>query len=198
MKKTLELFLLLLILCTATVMAVPYYENGSQIFTISAGTNIPLYAQSYDKSSLEKIEGLGPGEKGTNFTVGGYGSIDYEVFLHPYIAIGGELGYQFNFVTSKKVFSQVPILFKVSFVPLQGDIEIPISLGVGMNYMSYDGKSQICLMGELNVGVRYFFTDEWGLGINSGITFTPELYSDRSKNGMITFVPINLAVSYRH
>lgn len=192
MKKTLTALLLVLTLFSSALFAAAYYENGSQVFTISAGTNIPLFAKSSDK-----IE-FGPGSNGTNFTVGGFGSIDYEVFLHPYIAIGGELGYQFNFIADGMVFSSVPILFKATYVPLQGTVELPISLGLGLDYLSYNGKSKICMMGELNVGVRYFFNQEWGMGLNTGLTFTPEFYSDKTKNGMIGFVPINLTVNYRH
>ena len=192
MKKLIVSLLAVMLVASSALAAAPYYENGSQIFTISVGTNVPVYASN---STTDKV---GPGEGNTNFTVGGYGSIDYEVFLHPYISIGGELGYQFNFISDGNVFSFVPILFKVSYVPLQGDIEIPISLGVGLNFLSFGGASQICMTAQLTTGVRYFFTDEWGMGLNFGINYTPELYSDNSKNGMISFVPINLTVSYRH
>lgn len=192
MKKLIISLLAVMMLASGLLVAAPYYENGSQIFTISAGTNVPIYASNATTGAV------GPGEGNTNFTVGGYGSIDYEVFLHPYISIGGELGYQFNFISDGNVFSFVPILFKVSYVPLQGNIEIPISLGVGLNFLSFGGASQICMTTQLTTGFRYFFTDEWGMGLNFGINYTPELYSDSSKNGMISFVPINLTVSYRH
>lgn len=196
MKKTIILTILLVAVGQLVLIAAPYYDNGSQIFTISAGTNLPLSASSYD--SKDWVTKWGIGKKGTNFSVGGYGSLDYEVFINPYISLGGELGYQFNFIGDGNVFSEVPVLFKATYVPLQGTIEIPISLGVGFDYMSYDNNSKLALMAGVSVGIRYFFNDEWGLGINSGITLASELYSDNSKNGIFTFVPINLAVSYRH
>ena len=197
MRKFYKALLFFMLVSVSMLSAAPYYDTGSQIFSISAGTNIPLSASSNNNDVW--TTNFGPGENGTNFTFGGYGSLDYEVFMNPYFALGGELGYQFNFIGDGNIFSSVPILFKLSYVPIQGSIELPISLGVGLGYLSYDGNSKLTIMSTLTIGVRYFFNEEWGLGLNTGITFIPELYSDdSSKNGLITFVPINLAVSYRH
>ena len=129
--------------------------------------------------------------------MGGYGSLDYEVFVSPYLSMGGELGYQFNFASDGKIFSCVPILYRLTYVPVQGDIEVPVSLGLGFNYMSYNSNSKFTLMAHLNVGARYYFSENWGLGIQTGITYSPEWYTDVTKNGQISFVPINLTVSYR-
>ncbi len=197
MKKHILVFLLVLIVSASMLASTPYYDVGSQIFTISAGTNVPLTASADNNNGSWKTL-VGVGKNGTHSSMGGYGSLDYEVFVNPYISIGGELGYQFNFGQDKSIFSQVPMLFKLSYVPLQGSIEIPISLGAGLNYMSYKGESKINLMAQLTFGARYFFNEEWGLGLNTGLTVVPEFHSDSVENGLITFVPINIAVSYRH
>lgn len=201
--KKLILLCSFLILLSVTVFAVPYYDTGSQNFTISIGTNVPLTNSVYlnDNDTWELVTGLGPGkgEKSTNFTFGGYGSIDYEVFIHPLISVGGELGYQFNFVADGKVFTMVPFLARVTFIPLQGSFEIPISIGAGMNYLSYNSNSHLSLYATLNLGCRYFFNESWGLGLNSGINLSYELYPDNEHmNGLMTYIPINLTITYRH
>ncbi len=203
MKKT-ALILCLLTLALSFISSTAYYDVGSQNFTISIGTNVPLLASSYsstDSGDTTLVTGIGPGSGGnsTNFTMGGYGSIDYEVFLHPLFSVGGELGYQFNFVADGKIFTQVPFMFKATYMPLQGTFELPISLGLGMNYLSYNDNAHLALLATFNVGGRYFFNESWGLGLTSGITYSAELYLEEPKmNGQLTFVPINVTITYRH
>lgn len=56
----------------------------------------------------------------------------------------------------------------------------------------------LCLSFALNVGARYFFTDNWGIGIKTGLEFTPELYFNTAKLGFHTSIPAHLFVTYRH
>lgn len=197
MKKKTFILTLMLALASAFLAAVPYYDAGSQIFTINVGTNVPLSVTYFDVAKDESVTKFGPGEEKTNLTMGGYGSLDYEVFVSPYLSMGGELGYQFNFASDGKIFSCVPMLYRLTYMPVQGDIEVPVSLGLGFNYMSYNSNSKFTLMAHLNVGARYYFSETWGLGIQTGVSYTPEWYTDVTKNGQISFVPINLTVSYR-
>lgn len=195
MKKITLLMLLLALMLP--LAAEPYYDQGSQMFSISVGTNMPLSLSSYENGDFTTA--WGPGEDKTNLTFGGFGSIDYEVFLNSYLALGGEIGYQFNFTPGKKILTSVPIQFKMTTIPVQtGKFDIPISLGLGFNYLSFNGFSKFTFSSTLNVGIKYFITDEWGIGLNSGIYFVPELYSTNSKNSIFTFIPINAVVTYRH
>ncbi len=195
-RKT--LLITLLILSASTLFAAAtYYDSGSQVFTITAGTNVPLSVTYYDNTEEDFVTKFGPGDENTNLTMGGYGALDYELFVNPYLAMGGELGYQFNFAADGNILSCVPILYRLTYMPIQGTIETPISLGLGFNYMSYNGNSKFTLMGQLNVGARYYFTSSWGVGIQSGISWSPEWYDEKEKNGHITFIPINLTVTYR-
>ena len=197
MKMKALLSTIIMVLALTSLTAAPYYDTGSQIFSIIAGTTIPLSATYFDTEKEEVITKFGPGEGKTNLKMGGYGALDYEVFVNPYLSMGGELGYQFNYAMDGKIFSCVPILYRLTYVPVQGTVDIPLSLGLGFNYMSYSGNSKFTLMAHLNAGIRYHFNESWGLGIQTGMTWSPEWYSNKTKNGHITFVPINLAVSYR-
>ena len=196
--KKLTTILLIGCLAILSVSAAPYYDTGSQIFTITAGPTVPLTMTTFKGEDNTLV---GPGEKGTHTTLGGYGSITYQVFTNPYIALGGELGYQFNFAMDGKIFTSVPILFKTTFFPVQGRFELPIGLGLGMDYISYDGMSLMSFGITADIGFRWYFTNEWGMGIHTGISVIPELYVTEDKidhNAISTFVPVTLSVAYRH
>ncbi len=197
MKRKSILIILLVLIPLFALSAEDYYDTSSQVFTITAGVDLP-FTNSYKKDDGKLTTALWWGEDGTHFNIGGYGSIDYEVFINSKIAIGGEVGYQFNRCTNERLFTQVPLLFRATYVPLQGRFELPISLGVGFSYLSYNDKSMFALSFSLNVGCRYFFTENWGIGLKSGINFVPELYTKSEKNGMHTSIPCLLYVAYRH
>ena len=199
MKKKVMAFATIALLVMMALTAADYYDTGSQIFMINAGVDIPLSVSFKDESSSSFVTNTGIGMDGTHINVGGYGSIDYEVFSSSKFALGGEIGYQFNYCTDEVLFTQVPMCFKASYVPVQGMFEIPLSIGLGFSYMSYNEKSILSPMASATIGFRFFPTENWGFGIKSGIKATFELYlSDSEKNGIGTFIPVHLYASYRH
>lgn len=199
MSKKRILILVISAIFAFSLAAEPYYDAGSQMFSISVGTNVPLTLSTFVNDEFKT--GIGPGSANgtTNQTMGGFGSIDYEVFLNSYFSIGAEIGYQFNFVPSKKILTNVPLFLKMTTIPVQtGKFDLPISLGLGFDYISFNGSSKFTINSSLMIGLKYFITDEWGIGINTGLTFTPELYAEKSKNALFTYIPINAVVTYRH
>ena len=199
MRKRIILPLIMSALFVFSITAEPYYDAGSQMFSISVGTNVPLSLSTFEEDGMKTGFGPGFGEGKANQTMGGFGSIDYEIFLNPYFSLGAEIGYQFNFTPSKRIATNVPIYLKMTVVPVQtGKLDIPISLGLGFDYLSFNSSSKFTLSSSLTIGLKYFITDEWGIGINSGITFTPELYSEKTKNSIFTYIPLNAVVTYRH
>lgn len=197
MKKKSFLIILLAVLIVFSLGAENYYDTGSQSFSITVGADLP-FTNTYKLSDGSWHTDLWWGDEGTHFNIGGYGSIDYEVFVNPLLSLGGEIGYQFNRCTDSHLFTQVPLMFRLTYVPLQGKFETPLSLGVGFNYISYNSKSMFCMTLAFNAGFRVFFTDSWAVGIKTGIQFTPELYAKTEKIGIHTSIPAQLYVTYRH
>ena len=118
MKKKALIIALVLCAFIGTVFGADYYETGSQIFMISAGVDIP-FTNTFKDTATGKFDTLvGIGENGTHINVGGLGSLDYEVFTSSKTSIGGEIGYQFNYCTDEVLFTQVPMCFKFSYVPV--------------------------------------------------------------------------------
>ena len=199
MSKKRILILIISAVFAFPLVAEPYYDAGSQMFSISVGTNVPLTLSTFVDDEFKTGIGPGSADGTTNQTMGVFGSIDYEVFLHSYFSIGAEIGYQFNFTPSKKILTNVPIFLKMTTIPIQtGKFDLPISLGLGFDYISFNGSSKFTINSSLLIGLKYFITDEWGIGINTGLTLTPELYAEKSKNALFTYIPINAVVTYRH
>ncbi len=197
MKKKPVIFVLIILLLPAFLFSESYYDTGSQVFQISAGVDLPL-SNSYRNEDGSWNSSFLWGDENTHFNIGGYGSIDYEVFVSRLFSVGGEIGYQFNRCTDQQLFTIVPFLAKASWVPVQGKFELPLSLGLGFAYLSYNDKSMFSLSSSLCVGVRYFITEHWAIGIKGGISFTPELYFRTEKNGLHSSVPALLFATYRN
>ena len=182
----------------------PYYDAGSQMFTINVGPTVPFFTYNGSDNKAYFWPGINPEDEliNTNALVGGIGSISYQVFLSPYWALGGELGYQFNYVAGTDIYASVPINVKVSYYPVQtGRFDLPISLGIGLNYISFKDGSKLSFSAKIEFGGIYYFNDEWGLGLLAGLNFVPDVYLTKDRgiySGIDAFIPITVSVAYRH
>ncbi|NCB02352.1 MAG: hypothetical protein EOM67_09330 [Spirochaetia bacterium] len=192
-------FLLIGLFIAALIMSIgakegqiPTYEKGSQMFTFRAGPVIPafIYLPYQDPTLLSFTD--------SRLKVGGYGAIRYQGFLSSYFALGGELGYLFDYARSD-LFTSVPFQAKLTYIPLQGTFEIPISFGLGFAYNTFRTSSYLSFFTELEVGFSYYFTEAWGLSLSSGLQLIPEVYfgTNRDQTALGGFLPITLSISYR-
>ncbi len=195
MLKRILTICLLLIMALTTLSAVSYYDAGSQRFKLSAGFLLPVSLTHFEDNETR----FGPGEDNTNLKIGGGGSICYQMFSTPRVAIGGEVGYSFNYIIDDTLMSNVPILFKATWFPVTGDVDLPVSVGAGLTYLSAaEGGSLFTFMASIEVGLDYYLGPHWGIGINTGYWIIPELYpSNHEKNGLGTFAPFTFGVTYR-
>ena len=204
--KKIFLIMLLALSVLLGVSATPYYDAGSQMFTINVGPTVPFFTYNGLDNKAYFWPGINPAPPAdpvnTNTLVGGIGSISYQVFLSPYWALGGELGYQFNYVAGTDIYASVPINVKVSYYPVQtGRFDLPISLGIGLNYISFKDSSKLSFSAKIEFGGIYYFNDEWGLGLLAGLNFVPDVYLTKDRgiySGIDAFIPITVSVAYRH
>lgn len=195
MKKSFMLCLIALLL-PITLYSVDFYDAGSQQFSFRLGTSIPAFFNFFDDNTTLS----GPGEGNTGLKMGGYGSISYQLFNSSKTAIGGEIGYNFNFSAEEKIFTAVPFFAKYSYFPLQGTFDLPLSVGLGAAYIKYDKGSLLTLYTNLEVGAIWFPGKNWGFGISTGLWLIPELnYEEilKKDNALAGFIPITLSVTYR-
>ena len=194
--KKFFLLLLIALLLPLTLYSVDFYDAGSQQFAFKLGTNVPTFMHFFDDNTTL----FGPGEGNTGMMMGGYGAISYQMFNSPKTAIGGEIGYNFNFAANEEFFSAVPFFARYSYFPLQGTVDIPLSVGLGGAYIKYMTGSLMTLYMNFEVGAIWFPGENWGFGITTGMWLIPELnYEDNLKpdNALTGFIPITLSVTYR-
>ena len=195
MKKFFLLCLIALLL-PLTLYSADYYDAGSQHFSFNLGTNFPTFIHFFDDNTT--VFGLGEGN--TGMSMGGYGSINYQIFNSPKTAIGGEIGYNFNFAVDENFFSAVPFFAKYSYFPVQGTFDVRMSLGLGAAYIKYKTGSLMTLYTNFEVGAIWFPGENWGFGLSTGLWLIPELNyveSLKDDNALAGFIPITLSVTYR-
>ena len=207
MKKFKIALMLLLLIPGMLSAAEPYYDSGSQMFSIKAGVTTPFFyynPENDNSTNTNKNPVLsmwpGMGHDQTHRTIGGVASIAYQVFLNPYLALGGELGFQFDFANDGNVGTNVPIFMKLTYMPVQtGKIDVPISIGAGFLYAGYKDLSKITFGCEVELGVRFFITEAWGVGVNVGMYLFPEIYTSNTEwFSMMSYIPATISVTYRH
>lgn len=195
MKRFLLLSCLVFTL-TSALFASAYYDKGSQLFSFKVGTTVPAF--TYFMNTNEFVSG--PGEGNTGAKVGGYGAISFQVFNTQQTALGGEIGYNFNFSAANVLFTAVPFYAKYSIFPVQGQWDIPISFGLGGAYIKYNDASLMTLFANMEFGFTWYPADHWGFGLNTGFWVIPEFNYDeqlQSDNALAGFVPITLSITYR-
>ncbi len=203
MKKKLFIVMLLLVVIITPLLAQEeissssqQYSLGSKMFTFKVGPVLPAF---FFRPNLEDGDKLLSFFE-TRFKVGGYGSISYQGFLNSYLALGGELGYLFA-NDRNELFTSVPFQVKLSYVPLQGTFEIPLSVGFGFAYNSYGNASYFSMLATAEVGFSWYFKEEWGLTIGGGLKMIPEIYGKDSDNYQHTtlagLMPLTISITYR-
>lgn len=198
MKRILVLMILILLILpifAAESDAKPLeYEKGSQMFTFRFGPVVPAFM--FRPNQEDQLLTFGD----THFKTGGYGAIRYQGFLSSYLALGGELGYTFAYDQSY-LFTSVPFLVKATYLPVQGTVELPLSLGLGFAYNSYEETSFMSLLATAEAGVSFYWTENWGVTLSAGVQVIPELllFSDNpnDQETVMGFMPITFSLSYR-
>ena len=204
LNKKLILLLALLILISGSIFAasdddedddrdtyVESYSLGDQMFFINGGVFIPLFF--FNKScDVSK----------TNLTLGGTGSLCWQVFLSNHFSVGGELGGMFALSPNKRVLYMIPLTAKATYWLRFYPFEIPISLGLGGNLSILEEAAHIDFIAKPQIGFYWNFNEEWAFGANATYWFVPQIYSG---SGMVesghsmfgNFMDVTLSVLFR-
>lgn len=198
MKKCIlsAIVILLIISVIPAFASENYYEKGSTWFSVNAGVYIPFFAKFFNNSAYTTK--TFPNDMHTK--IGGIGTLSYQVFLKHKFALGGEIGYAFNYSNAKKIVTTVPICLKASFVPAQtGKFDLALHACLGGAYLKYNTAKFFEPYASFSINPIFFINDNWGLGINGGISMVLELHSNDLKkdNALAGFIPATLCITYR-
>lgn len=210
MKKKLSgLFLCIMLLASTGLFAQStYYEKGNTSFSFTAGITAPFFFHFWTGENNHPDQWYFFSND-MNTYVGGYAAISYMAFTNERWAFGGELGYSFNYDKGDHLYYNVPLMAKVAYYPIQtGKFDLYLTAGLGLAYNHYTSNnltdvSQGLLSPYANLGIggMYFFNDNWGLGLETGVDFIPQIsfYQDTAQdNGTFATIPVVLKVTYRN
>ena len=197
MRKSILVTIILIFLFAGVGFASSnYYEIGDQTFTFQAGVDKSLFL--YFPVTEDFLTG-----EDTKTNLGGYGSISYSSFFTPYLSLGGELGYTFNYSLEQKLLTTVPMLARLNYYMVQtGKFDLVAGLGMGISFTRYDENLFLTPLIQISLTPSYFISDNWGFGVETAFSTSIEFYGSNStkpNDTVITgFMPISLKMSYRH
>lgn len=199
MRKMFMAILVLTVLVCGNVFARSnYYATGDQVFSFRAGVDFPAFiafTNNSDKGTVTFAD--------THMKLGGYASISYQGYVSEKLALGGELGYAFNYSQSSLLLTTVPITAKLTYVPVQtGRFDIAASLNLGVAFLRYNEGKYMAPFAQATIQPTLFFTESWGIGVETGIMTSFELYTKsnikHNVNAICGLMPVTLTVAYRH
>ncbi|MBR2281002.1 MAG: hypothetical protein IJ863_00105 [Spirochaetales bacterium] len=197
-KFIIALVVLVLLAAAPAVAKSTYYFKGDQVFSIRAGVDFPGFISFYNDPDRGTVTFWD-----THLRLGGVASIAYQGYINERLALGGELGYVFNYSRSNKIMTTVPLTAKLTFVPVQtGRFDLAASLNLGGAFIRYDEGRFFSPYASVTITPTIFFNENWGLGLETGIMATMEFYTRNSNkhdaSAFCGLLPVTLALSYRH
>jgi hypothetical protein len=165
----------------------PLYSLGDQTLAITGGLFVPLFFLSYQ-----------PVASGTNLTLGGVGSLQWQAYLASAWRIGVELGGVFAFSPNLNALLMLPITAKLTFVATFFPFEVPIFLGAGINIVKYSDQSTVDPLLKTGAGFYWIFNSSWSFGVNAvywwDIQFAPTATQSRIGN----FLELSVTALYHY
>jgi len=201
MKKPiiLAIVMVLILIAAAPVFArSTYYYAGDTMFSIRAGVDFPAFISFYKDAGRGTVF-----FNDTHLKLGGTASLAYQGFLSEYIAIGGELGYMFNYSRSGLLLTTVPIMVKFTWFPVQtGRFDLGVGLNLGGAFIRYNEGKYFAPAASVTLNPTYYINENWGIGVETGLLMTLESYSNKNSKNMASalagLMPVALTLSYRH
>jgi hypothetical protein len=170
-----------------TAPVVSAYALGDQVLSLSLGPFIPLFFLANDGTVSS-----------TNLTVGGTGSIAWSAYLTGAIRVGAEIGGVFAFSPNMNVLLMLPILARAQYVMTFFPIEVPLSLGVGMNIVKYNDLATIDLLIKPGASAMWIYDSKWSFGLNLAWWWDMQFSSEPLKSRTGNFLEVSLTALYHY
>lgn len=183
--KTAVFFLIICIMCSPVVFGqeeepedppeeeetyIPTYDLGDQLFSISAGLFIPLFFQNpYDGTVMN-----------TNLSLGGIGGLEWGAFLGSNVSLGFQLAGMFAVSPLERVIGMIPITAKLSYYFRFFPFELPIFIGAGVNFLTFDEYLYFGPILKPGAAFYWNFHPEWSIGLQVQYWWVPEFYTEES------------------
>ena len=197
MNKRTLLLALLITLCVAysayaqeeTILDI--YNLGDQVFSINAGTILPLFIFG---SGIDTVGGF------SKLSVGAVGSLRWGAFINNEMTLGVDLGGMFAFTKLERVLIMLPVsgmyTYAIRFYPF----EVLLHAGLGINFTKLEDDLYIGPILKPGASFYWNYTGEWSFGVQTEYWFVPEIYFGTNVPAEHTafgnFLGITLSVLY--
>lgn len=142
------------------------FTVGSQLITISAAAQIPLFTFGGDSSSTSP-----------NMYTGGSFTFGYQYFVLPRFSIGGALSGSYNLSVGSRNLFMLPLTFKAAYWWSVLPFEFTANAEVGGYLMRFDGNGMLGPIAKAGGGAYYRVSTGWSLGLEVNYWFVPEIHS---------------------
>jgi hypothetical protein len=164
------------------------YTLGDQTMSINAGLFIPLFLLP---TGTVLLAGSPP-----HLSLGGVGSLSWAAYVAPQIRIGAEIGGSFTFSPNLNALLMLPVIAKASYVFTLYPFEIPVTLGVGMNIISYVDQHYFDFLIRPGAAFYYIFNSSWSFGLNVNYWIDMQFSGSTSRTG--NFLETSLTALYHY
>lgn len=161
-------------------------RKGDQLITVHLGAVVPLFNTGGDIGFTKK----------TNMNVGGLGTIGFSQFINNRIALGGEVSFAFNTTLGDNLYFYIPMMFTTSYETVFDRIRVPVSLGVGFAFQTYNSINYFGPLIRPKVGAYYQYSPSWSFGLAAEWSTIFQFYKE-SKNNRINNMA-NILVGMRY
>jgi hypothetical protein len=151
---------------------VPVYSLGDQTLRINLGMFAPLF-----------FFGGPDGPAPANLTIGGAGSLAWESYLTNNFTVGAEIGGSFSFTPNFRTLFMVPIAARTSYIFQFYPFEVPVTLGLGVNFSALGDERKIDPFAKAGAAFYWNYSSQWAFGGNLFYWFVPQFYRDDPEIG---------------
>ena len=163
------------------------FNPGDKIFSISLGVNQPIFNINPNNMKL----------KNPKLYLGGAAELEWDFFVLPGLALGGQIGGIFNNTPAQRTLFLVPLSFKTSYFFGIQPWEFPIGLGIGPCIDTVSDSTHVDLFLKPQGGVFYRVNAVWSFGVNVSYLFIPQIYSSHpDQNRIANMVEFSIAGLY--
>ena len=166
------------------------YALGDQTMSINAGLFIPLFLLP---TGTVLLAGSPP-----HLSLGGVGSLSWAAYVAPQIRIGAEIGGSFTFSPNMNALLMLPIIAKASYVFSLYPFEIPVTLGAGVNIISYVDQHYFDFLLRPGASCYYIFNSSWSFGLNLNYWIDMQFSSTAGQSRTGNFLETSLSALYHY
>ncbi|MGN0729115.1 TP0733 family outer membrane beta-barrel protein [Treponema sp.] len=163
---------------------------GDQYIKLAIGVSVPINFPDIQSA----IHGDG------QLKIGGMGTIGYHYFLTSKVALGFDISFGFNVSIGNHVFNYVPFITSLTYQPVAGRFEFPLTLGIGFAWESFGGKNYFPgFVLKPEAGTMFRLTESWSLGAEASYLLMPQFsawYNDDAENFAGQFLTLSVAARY--